>query len=86
MVKRSIEESAQLIGVWMSAYAATLPRSHEVLGSHPNVELDQAEGAVRWGYGRKRLPASKSDWWPTRPDRLRMRFAEGRWQPEAVEP
>jgi hypothetical protein len=65
----------------MSAYAITIPRTDSVLGSHPNVELDQAEGVVRWVYGRKRLLVAWTGWWPTRSVWLRMVFADGRWRP-----
>lgn len=33
----------------MSAYATTIPRSEIALGSHPNVELDQAGGCFQVG-------------------------------------
>ena len=37
----------------MSAYATTLSRSNDLLGSHLNVELDQAEGGFSLVYGGK---------------------------------
>jgi len=45
--------SVQLIVVWMSAYATTVSWSNGLLGSHLNVELDQAEGGFSLVYGGK---------------------------------